>query len=363
MDEYMDMLDHIDRVDNEPIGRVIRDRLNPFEEYSERTFINRFRLSKEAVLILLNEINIVDNYKETFYTVPAMLQLLITLHFFSSSCYQRTDGDIFGIHRTTVCRIVKKISWAIASLSNRYIKFPDNRELLNVKSKFKDIAGIPGIVGAIDCTHIPIVSPGGDNAELYRNRKGFFSINVQAICDADLMITNLVARWYGSSHDNRIFENSEIYLKFENNEIQGILLGDNGYGLKRYLLTPVLNANTHEERHYNLAHSKTRVKVENLFGVLKRRFPCLSQKLRLKQETTLVVIVACCVLHNICRARNMENDEFIENNGPEQPEAIVDIPPVNRADMNGIAQRNLVIRTLNREHRYFMQIYSIKHGL
>ena len=41
MDEYMDMLDHIDRVDNEPIGRVIRDRLNPFEEYSERTFIKR----------------------------------------------------------------------------------------------------------------------------------------------------------------------------------------------------------------------------------------------------------------------------------------------------------------------------------
>ena len=131
--------------------------------------------------------------------------------------------------------------------------------------------------------------------------------------------------------------------------------------MKRYLLTPLLNPNTREERHYNFAHSKTRVKVENLFGVLKRRFPCLSQKLRLKLETTLVVIVACCVLHNICRARNMENDDFIENNGPEQPEGIVDIPPVNREDMNGIAQRNLVIRTLNREHRYDIEILSVLH--
>ena len=65
------------------------------------------------------------------------------------------------------------MSVAMASLSNRCITFQDNRELLNVKRRFKDIAWIPGIVGAIDYTHIPIVSPGDDNAELYRNRKGF----------------------------------------------------------------------------------------------------------------------------------------------------------------------------------------------
>ena len=38
----MDIQDHIDRVEN------------------DRTFINRFRFSKEAVLILLNELTIVD---------------------------------------------------------------------------------------------------------------------------------------------------------------------------------------------------------------------------------------------------------------------------------------------------------------
>ena len=81
MDDYMDMQDHIDRVENEPIGRIFRDRLHPFEEQSNRIFINRFRLSKEAVLILLNEINVV-NGKETVHSVPAMLQFLITLHFF-----------------------------------------------------------------------------------------------------------------------------------------------------------------------------------------------------------------------------------------------------------------------------------------
>ena len=46
MDDYMDMQDHIDRVDD------------------DRTLINRYRLSKESVSILLNEINIEDDYKK-----------------------------------------------------------------------------------------------------------------------------------------------------------------------------------------------------------------------------------------------------------------------------------------------------------
>lgn len=69
-----------------------------------------------------------------------------------------------------------------------------------------DIGRIPGVVGAIDFTHISIQPPGGRNSEVYRNRQGFFSINVRAICDHECNFTNIVARWPGSTHDNRIFE-------------------------------------------------------------------------------------------------------------------------------------------------------------
>ena len=59
---------------------------------------------------------------------------------------------------------------------------------------------------------------GGNSAELYRNRKGFLSINVQTTCDANLKVTNIVARLQGSAHDANIFKNSKIYSKFENGE-------------------------------------------------------------------------------------------------------------------------------------------------
>jgi len=45
------------------------------------------------------------------------------------------------------------------------------------------VSGLPGVIGAIECTHVPIQSPGEDDAEIYRNRKGYFSINVQLVCD------------------------------------------------------------------------------------------------------------------------------------------------------------------------------------
>lgn len=70
-------------------------------------------------------------------------------------------------------RIIKRVSRAIVSLYINYIKFPGNR-IVEVQRAFMQQSRIPGVVGLIDCTHVPIISPGGDNAELFRNRKGFF---------------------------------------------------------------------------------------------------------------------------------------------------------------------------------------------
>ena len=148
---------------------------------------------------------------------------------------------------------MQRISRCIARRKSCFMTFPLN--LSTFKQDFYNIAGFPSVLGAMDCTHIPIVSP-GDNAEVYRNRKGFFSINVQAICNANRYFTNVVARWCGSTHDSRIFENSVIRDRFENNEVDGLLLGDNGYLCKRYLMTPLLYPVTNAEKAYNKSHIK-----------------------------------------------------------------------------------------------------------
>jgi nuclease HARBI1 len=73
-------------------------------------------------------------------------------------------------------------------------------------------SGFVGVDGAIDCTHIPILNPGCDQGENFRNRKGIFSINVQIVSGPRCEILDIVARWPGSVHDSRIFRYKHVLL-------------------------------------------------------------------------------------------------------------------------------------------------------
>lgn len=92
---------------------------------------------------------------------------------------------------------------------------PSHNEYEEIQQHFYQKRNFPGVIGAIDCTHVPIQNPGGDTGELYRNRKGYFSINVQLLCDHKLTIRNVVASWMGSAHDTRIFNESLLKDKLE----------------------------------------------------------------------------------------------------------------------------------------------------
>jgi len=60
--------------------------------------------------------------------------------------------------------------------------------------------------------------------------------------------TDIVARWYGSAHDSRIFDNSWIKDKIESKTVPGLLLGDSGYACTQFLMTPLLNPVTSAEK-------------------------------------------------------------------------------------------------------------------
>jgi len=241
--------------------------------------------------------------------VSALNQLLITLRFYATGGFLLSIGDMFGVDKSTVCRIVHRVTAAIASLREKYVKLPETmEERLAVMNTFYTNSGLPGVIGAVDCTHVPIQSPGGDQAEIYRNRKGYFSVNVQLVTDYNMFVMDVVARWPGSVHDSTIFDSSYIRAKFEAGQIQGgYLVGDAGYPCRVYLLTPVAHPTTAAERDFNEAQIKARTSIERANGLLKRRFPILKYGLRVKLERTLPIIVATTVLHNI--ARIMGEDE------------------------------------------------------
>lgn len=259
------------------------------------------------------------------------------MRFLATGCFQREDGDLHNVSQASVSRCVHKVLTSIASLKDRFIYFPTNDELRQLEIEFFQKSGFPGVIGAIDCTHVPIVSPGGNDAELFRNRKGWFSINVQIMCDSKMIIRNIVASWQGSTHDSRIFNESTLREKLLTLPARNHILGDQGYPCMQYLLTPLQNPQTAAERRYNFVHSSTRMVIERVNGVLKRRFPCLGTLLRFTPHKSCVTITACAVLHN-----------FAYNNADEEidGENIQNFDQMDRANQghaHGFVKRRAIV--------------------
>lgn len=340
-EEVLVIIDHL------PNPRRIHNNVSPFETLDNKEFIARYRLSKEAVVRLVHLIgNNLNHINQRGSPVTPLNQILVTLKYLATNSFQLVVGDGMTLHQSTVSRIIKRVVPLIALLREDFVHLPRNeQEVVEVKRAFFAIHGFPSVIGCVDGTHIKIQSPGGEAAELYRNRKGFFSYNVQITCDASLKICDIVARWRGSTHDATIFNASELCARLEAGEFRNcFLLGDNGYPCKRYLLTPVLNPATAAEQRYNSSHIRTRNTVERAIGVWKRRFPILSMGIRTCLDTTVAIIVACAVLHNIAIAENVplpEDAVEVENNDGFIADVVENVPQ-NQAN----AVRGAIIDTV-----------------
>ena len=120
----------------------------------------------------------------------------------------RTIGHLFGIARCTVCVIVHDTCKALVNtLKSQYISFPQDDELPEVIQGFKQKWGFVQCAGAIDSSHIPVRAPAMNHTDYY-NRKGWYSIIVQAVVDHNYMFRNVYSDWPGSVHDAQVLANS-----------------------------------------------------------------------------------------------------------------------------------------------------------
>lgn len=165
-----------------PVPRSrLRDRLNPMEVFNDREFLARYRFTKATVASLLQSLALEECASNRGLPVPPMLQLLIALRFYGAGTFQVVTGDLVNVSQPTVCRVVARVSRLIASkLFTKLVNFPSTAtEIDRVMADFYALKNFPGLTGCIDCTHVRIKGPGGPDGEVFRNRKGYFSINVQ----------------------------------------------------------------------------------------------------------------------------------------------------------------------------------------
>lgn len=182
--DFIDDAMDADMLNNAPQRHY--ERFDPFAFYSDDEFLTRFRFSKGEVRRLESLISDQFDVSDRGQNVSPMQQLLVTLRFYATGCFQRVCADFMGVSTSTANRIIHRVSNMIASFHRDFIKFPDTIvDKQEMKVGFHAYCGFPGVIGAIDCTHVQIQNPGGDTAEVYRNRKGYHSLNVQVIKSID----------------------------------------------------------------------------------------------------------------------------------------------------------------------------------
>ena len=308
MAELLDQDDAIEELDilfdiqgRARIQRPLRDKMNPLTGYDDNDFFSRYRMGKTTFTEILARVepHLQTYHKNTNSPLKPIHLLALAVRCFATGDFQQSTGDLIKVSQSTISKQLPKVTSAICMLAPDIISFPT--DATTTHRFFLDYCGLPSITGVIDGTYISIQSPGGPNAELFRCRKGFFSYNVQVICDEKLKILDIVTGWPGSTHDSRIWNNSNICSSFERGEKEGLLLGDSGYPISPYLMIPYPHPpNSRSKGRFNRALCKGRCTIERCIGVWKRRWPCLSKKLRCKYDRVPNIIVACATLHNLC---------------------------------------------------------------
>ncbi|WVZ82648.1 hypothetical protein U9M48_029892 [Paspalum notatum var. saurae] len=168
-------------------------------------------------------------------------------------------------------------------------------------------------IGAIDGTHVEVVVP-NDKMVQYLCQKGITTQNVLAVVDFDMRFTFVLARWPGSVHDMRVF--NDATNKYKAREVLPsrfrISKSCRVSCTLKYHLPEFRNSTMPRgmKENFNFAHSSLRNVVERAFGVLKMKWKMLLKVPVYPPAKQARIIVACIALHNFIRESKLMDVDF-----------------------------------------------------
>lgn len=147
-------------------------------KYSDSDFKRIFRLSRptfDTIKGFLQDCHeLVVEGQGGREPISVEKQLYVTLWYLGGSDSIIRIADRFGIAESSVvvCRN-RIIDTIFNNLKSKFINWPHAEVLEQTIDKFHQRNGFPGVIGALDGTHISIKAP-TENPQSYINRKGYY---------------------------------------------------------------------------------------------------------------------------------------------------------------------------------------------
>ena len=264
-----------------------------YREIMNTENVNRFRrvarMDKDTFNLL--HANLVDGGLSNSMYICTGQKILIFLYVLRGHTNREID-ERWQHSGSTISKIIHEVSRCLANIKDRIYRPARNCDPIPAKiSNNANFAPFfDNCIGALDGTHIPAVIP----LELqgpFRNRKKFITQNILGVANFDLTFGYALFGWEGSAHDSRV--NDDAKTKVLPLLVDKYYLGDAGYALSKYVLTPYRGVRYHlvafaqnglgpvnAKELFNLRHSSLSNCVERLYGITKNRFHIVNQKNR-----------------------------------------------------------------------------------
>lgn len=309
------------------------------------------------------------------------LKLAITLRHLATGDSYHSLMYSFRVAHNTISLIVREVCQAIeAEYAQEVIPCPTTAaEWRAIAEEFQTKWQFPHVLGALDGKHVSIRCPrrGGS---LYFNYKGFHSIVLLALVDANYKFLWVDVGANGSASDAQIFNQGELKdcildstigfppddpIPNDDRPLPYYIIGDDAFPLRSWLMKPYSRRNMAiEDRIFNYRLSRARRVVENAFGILSMRFGFLLTTLRQEPQNVVNMVLAAVCLHNLMRTRY----PGLQNAALDQYDANQQLVPgawrlgLNMPDMDNFGRGNRATEIAKAQRLYLTRYLNSPAG-
>jgi hypothetical protein len=215
-----------------------------------------------------------------------------------------------GVGEGSVRNYCRRALTSILSLYDTFIHGPTREKKAAMKQRIcaasRGVFG--GCVGFINGTFITLQYAPLKDWWYYFNRKSTYALNTMIVCSDQRKILYVKASDTSASHDARFYQNSLLNHHaedfFDDSEY---LLGDTAYPVNDRMVCPFKKPfpmPAHPKA--NATISSQRIAIEHTFGMLKARFPSITNvSIRIdgaeSHKRVVEWFLGACILHNFLR--------------------------------------------------------------
>ncbi|XP_018431177.1 PREDICTED: putative nuclease HARBI1 [Nanorana parkeri] len=315
-------------------------------------FRNLLKMSDENFNHLLRKVTPLIQKQDTCMrkSISAEQRLVATLRFLATGRSLEDLKFSTAISPQALGVLIPETCHAIIQvLKGKYFRFPATSEDWHfMSSQFEELWNFPNCGGAIDGRHVRI-NPPHHSGSMYYNYKGFFSIVVMAIVNANCEFIMVDVGKNGKFSDGAVIEQTHFYEKLKEKQLKlpdstetkeglnFVFVTDEAFALDDHILRPYSQkAPTRPQKIFNYRLARARRVAENAFGLLSNRFRIFRTTINLSPHKIELVVMACCLLHNFLRRCNADEYSPVHMLDRESMEDAAFVPGDWRSESAGL---------------------------